>query len=427
VRAYYRAAGRSGAIVTTKIDADIQAVVCQFEEDLDPLEKGNLFILTDNRTGARYCECHVLASKIIAFATTDVPIDPKQPGYRANRDVVVNDTTFAAMKSDAVKRRAFSNVVTEYTREGTNPEKPLKIIGGQHRYEAIREAHAKEVDELHGLKVYFGLTMSQRIDAQLISNTNVDVSGALGDRIRETSRGPNLRSWCQDVGLLKPGQDFGDKKGRGKPITVDVARTFIQNYFDGKAIDWNQFPNIETTPMLYAVDSPKDDEKWDALLTAHPDVWSDEGLRRSGKEFVRLRDAQRAAFSGQKGKADFSEKAMNAAVLSAWALVSGVLHNNDVRLGRLFSIADAKGKDPLNAEALASGSHGTDSDSYRGLGYRSDPRERGRMTELFWMIAESGGSIKSNIVEVAIYKHYAKATAMDAKKKEAALTSSKAG
>ena len=111
----------------------------------------------------------LLAEKIVSLATTDVPLDPEeQPEYRANREIVADHTAFSAMKEDAKKRRSFSNIVAEFTTEFDEAH-PLKIIGGQHRFEAMKEALAEGVNESHGLKVYFGLTSEQRLDAQLIS------------------------------------------------------------------------------------------------------------------------------------------------------------------------------------------------------------------------------------------------------------------
>jgi len=46
---------------------------------------------------------------------------------------------------------------------------PIKVIGGQHRFEAIRFALENSADVLHGVKVYFALDMPQRLDVQLIS------------------------------------------------------------------------------------------------------------------------------------------------------------------------------------------------------------------------------------------------------------------
>ena len=201
---------------------------------LQPLEVGDVVhVLVDARTKARYCECHILASKLVQLSTTDVPLDPEyQPEYRANREIVTCHYAFERMKQDAIQRRCFSNLVTEFTTE-YNPDVPLKIIGGQHRFEAIKEAHAQGVDEYHGVKIYFGLDLDQRLDVQLISNTVIAVSADLYDRMQETVRGPELRDWCQKVELLADGQDFADKRQRGAALTVRAARTFIINYYAG--------------------------------------------------------------------------------------------------------------------------------------------------------------------------------------------------
>ena len=187
--------------------ADIQEALAQFIAKLKPVEAlESLILFTDNRTGARFYDCHISAGLLVASATPDVPLDPEQEEYRANREVVIDDDTFAAMKEDAKKGRTFSNLVTEFIPDGTDT--PLKIIGGQHRFQAIKEALNAGVDELHGIKVYFGLDNAQRLDAQLISNTNIEVSAALADRLKETYRGPHLRTWCQSVGLLGIKEDF---------------------------------------------------------------------------------------------------------------------------------------------------------------------------------------------------------------------------
>lgn len=91
----------------------------------------------------------------------------------------------------------------------------------------------------------------------------------------------------------------------------------------------------------------------------------------------------------------------------------GALQKNNVRLKRHFSLADSKGKDPLNAKALASGKHKTDAENYRGLGYRTDPKERGRFVELFLLQAESESGITTNSVDAAIKKYHAKLAHLD--------------
>src|SRR5882672_3197992 len=144
------------------------------------------------------------------FGTTDVPLDPEEQGeYKANRDIEEGSVAFQKMKDDAKQKRSFSNIVAEWRRD-SDSDSPLKIIGGQHRFEAIRHAVESEVDVFHGVKVYFDLDMAQRLDVQLISNTNIDISGDLIDRLRETAKGSALRDWCQNVGLLENGQQFAE-------------------------------------------------------------------------------------------------------------------------------------------------------------------------------------------------------------------------
>ena len=390
-------------------DTSCSELLAQFRAELEPLEQDSaLILLADNRTGAQYSECHVRAEKLIKFGTADVPLDPEQQSeYRANR-TLTDDAAFLQMQSDALGGRSFSNLVAEYI----PGEKPLKIIGGQHRFAAIGKALDASVNEYHGIKVYFGLDKTQRLDVQLISNTNIVVSGALVDRLRETFRGPSLRNWCQDVGLLKKDQDFGDRKVRGGAITVDLARSFIRNFYLGKEVDLKKYSTIETTPILYV--SGKEDRSWDDFLSENPDIWKDKKLRAAGIEFVRLIAAQRAAFAGKKGVADFSEKALNGAVLSAWAYAAGMFQKSAQRLQRHYALADATGSDPLNAQALAEGKHKTDGDNYRGLGYRTDPRERAQMVELFYILAEDGEKIRPKNISAAIYARFAKQAALDA-------------
>jgi hypothetical protein len=378
-----------------------------------PLEVEHLLLLRDNRTEAWYVECHVLANKLVELATVDVPLDPdEQSDYRANREIVEDHIAFEKMKDDAVGRRTFSNIVSEFNRT-FDQSHPIKVIGGQHRFTAIKEALKSGVDEYHGLKIYFDLDPDQRLDVQLISNTNIAVSTDLFDRMQETLAGPQLRTWCQSVGLLEPGQDFADRRQRSMPITVRAARTFIVNYFKGAKIPDKSFDSSDTTPS--SVKSGVNDSQWDELRKAKPALWQDKGVIAAGKAYSKLIQAQRAAFAtppgSKKAKAsqiDFAEKGLNFAVLSAWAFTAGILAKNHTRLARHFGLADQVGKDPLNAAALAKGKHKTDSDSYRGLGYRTDAKERGRLTELFFLQAEDGEGITSKKIDLAIKKYHAK-------------------
>jgi len=392
----------------------------KFLEDLakefQPLETNEqLLELTDNRTGARYCECHIKGTKLVALGTTDVPLDPEeQSEYRANREIVINNSAFGKMMQDAALRRSFSNIVAEYSKE-FDPEHPLKIIGGQHRFDAIRSALKIGADEYHGVKVYADLDMQQRLDVQLISNTNIAVSGDLVDRLQETFVGPQLRQWCQSVGLLAENQDFADAYERGGPISVKIARTFITNYYAGTMIDAKKFDSTDTTPTVCRSNGGVDEE-WEKVKEKHPKLWTDPDLAQAGKEFAQLVTAQRGAFSAKtnpRPKPDYPEKALNMAVMSAWAYVAGILRPNPTRLKRHFALRQSTGKDPLNAAALAKGRHKTDAQNYRGLGYRTDPRERGRFVELFFLQSEDGKGITPSAIDIAIKQYHVKQGQLD--------------
>jgi hypothetical protein len=241
-------------VVSKKLAIDkVKAEFSEFGARFLPLEATHPFnFLTDLRTGAKYCECHIKGSKLIELGTIDVPLDPdEQAEYRANREIVENASAYSKMKADAVSKRSFSNIVAEYNK-AFDSNHPLKIIGGQHRFEAIRIALENGIDEYHGVKVYLDLDMDQRLDVQLISNTNIAISGDLFDRMHETVKGPDLRNWCQSAGLLDEGQDFADRRERGGPISVQVARTFIVNYFLGRTVDSHTFDVSETIPILGA-------------------------------------------------------------------------------------------------------------------------------------------------------------------------------
>lgn len=389
-----------------------ESLVLEFIKTLEPFENvDTLHLFVDARTSALYSECHVKADKLISLATTDVPLDPEdQQEYRANRDIVADHSAFLAMKEDAKRHRRLSNIVTEYTTE-FEPDHPLKVIGGQHRYEAIKEALTSGVNEIHGIKVYFGLTSEQRLDAQLISNTVIAVPTDLFDRMHETMRGPELRDWCQKVGLLESGKDFADKRERGAQITVRAARTFILNYVSGENVAQNEFDKTDTSPKICK--SGVADNDWE-VIHKNKKIWKDTRLEAAGRAFAALVQAQRNAFEAKKtGTLDFKEKALNYAVLSAWAYTAGLLCNNQVRLGRHFTLKDQTGRDPLNATALAKGRHITDSENYRGLGYRTDAKERGRFVELFYLQAEKGEGISSPLVDLAIKKYHAKQAVLE--------------
>lgn len=165
---------------------------------------------------------------------------------------------------------------------------------------------------------------------------------------------------------------------------------------------------MATTPVLFK--SGNSENEWQEVKTSHPDLWSNQGLAQAGAEFAALIKAQRDAFSKkEKPKIDQPEKALNLAVIAAWAFVAGVLRNNAPRLERHFALKNKTNKDPLNADELAKGRHVlTDDPAYRGLGYRTDPQERGRFAELFFLQAENGKGITKSAIDIAIKQYHAK-------------------
>lgn len=386
----------------------------EFCSKFSPVEE-TINIFEDEITRALFCECHIYANKIVTLSTIDSPLDSEnQPDYRANRDVAVDNTAFLQMKEDAISKRSFSNIVAEYITT-FDEDHPLKIIGGQHRYIAIAEAfNNNHVNQLHGIKVYFGLNTEQRLDVQLISNTNIAVSSDLLDRMLETVKGPELRTWCQKVGLLNATEDFADRKQRGGKFTVRAARTFIMNFYLGISIKSKDFPNVKTMPTIAKTGGI--DEDWENLKKQHPEMWSNAHLEVAGKKFSELVEKQRNYYAkGNKSKnSDFADKALSYAVLSAWAFIAGNLQDNNVRLQRHYGLNNVTNSDPLNAKVLAKARHKSDPDNYRGLGTRTDVKDRGRLVELFYFQAEKGTGISKELANAAIAKYYAKQAAIEA-------------
>lgn len=195
-------------------------------------------------------------------------------------------------------------------------------------------------------------------------------------------------------------------------ITVRSARTFIVNFYRGQSIRTQRFSSVDTTPIVCK--SGQIDADWEEIRDSHADLWQDTNLEYAGRRFANLIQAQRRAFNKNSSNrrnsrnVDFEEKALNFAILASWAFVAGLLQGNETRLLRHYDLDTTSNKDPLNAVALAKGRHKTDPENYRGLGYRTDPKERGRLVELFYLQAEKGDGITSSLIDIAIKKHHLK-------------------
>ncbi|MCC8154880.1 MAG: hypothetical protein LIP01_12180 [Tannerellaceae bacterium] len=391
--------------VENKTKELIQDEIEEFADKFHPAEN-MLYVIMDKCTNAVFCECHISADVLLDLCTVDVPLDPEeQPDYRANREIVEDSGAFLQMKIDVKKGRVFSNIVAEYNTD-FDEEHPLKIVGGQHRINAISEAFSEGVSVYHGVKIYFDLNIEQRLDVQLISNTNIDVSADLLDRMMETVKGPELRDWCHQVGLLDEKSDFADKNQRGNSITVREARTFILNYYRGMKV--KEFDKEKTDGIIAKTGGI--DEEWETLKAENRDLWNNKKLQNAGKEFARLAKRQMEYYSedGKNALKEYADKAFNYAILAAWTFTSGLLESNPVRLNRHFELPENSKKDPLNAEALAAARHKSDPENYRGLGTRTEAKERGRLIELFYLQAENGKGINKSLINLALSKYFAK-------------------
>lgn len=401
--------------VENKTKELIQDEIEEFADKFHPAEN-MLYVIMDKCTNAVFCECHISADILLDLCTVDVPLDPEeQPDYRANREIVEDSGAFLQMKIDAKKGRVFSNIVAEYNTD-FDEEHPLKIVGGQHRINAIFEAFSEGVSVYHGVKIYFDLNIEQRLDVQLISNTNIDVSADLLDRMMETVKGPELRDWCHQVGLLDEKSDFADKKQRGNSITVREARTFILNYYRGMKV--KEFDKEKTDGIIAKTGGI--DEEWETLKAENRDLWNNKKLQNAGKEFARLAKRQKEYYSedGKNALKEYADKTFNYAILAAWAFTAGLLESNPVRLNRHFELPENSKKDPLNAEALAAARHKSDPENYRGLGTRTEAKERGRLIELFYLQAENGKGINKSLINLALSKYFAKQANLEVIKAE---------
>jgi hypothetical protein len=118
--------------------SELESLVEQFVAALDPVEGEKLLLFRDDCTGAIFTECHLAADTMLKYSTDDVPLDPDASGeYRANRQLVDDHAAFKQMEADALKGRSFSNFVCEFV---PGKLRPLEIIGGQHRYNAVKGA-----------------------------------------------------------------------------------------------------------------------------------------------------------------------------------------------------------------------------------------------------------------------------------------------
>lgn len=349
-----------------------------------------LLILFDNKSQTFYCECHIFAKDFTDLGDPDATIDPDlQEEFRANRQLEPENYYFQQMISDAVQGRQFSDLVIEYN-TSYNDTKPLKILGGQHRNEAIKKALSRKTNQLHGIRVYFNLNKDQRAEIMKISNTNINVSPDLRDRIEEQRLTPvnMLRNLCNEAGILKSGEDFGDKRRYEDEFlpTVRMMRSFVVNYFMG--VDYRgDIDKDAYSPYLCSSGRELDKEYLKIFKKFEKQkAFNEANLNQVGKMFAKLHEKQfkKAENIKSPAKQEYKIKAFHLSVISSWAFASGVLQRDSKRIKKLYELSDNSGDDdPLNAIAMSKAKHKTDPETYRGLGTRSDEKERGRLLQLF--------------------------------------------
>lgn len=390
-----------------------------FLKAFKPLETSSgtkLFLHFDEKSGSYYVCCHLLGSILSHHCDTEATIDPDEEDeiYKLNREITEDQAAYKQMENDALKGRAFEDIVLEYD-TSYRPKKPLKVYGGQHRLRAITKAQGSKSLIYHGVRVYFNLSREQKVEIATVNNTSIAVPNDLLDRMREQLLGSELRDWCQQVGLLGSGQDFADRRSPDTP-TVRLVRTLIVNYHLGI-----QVPTIDVFHQPVICKSGGLDEEY---LTVRESInWNNSSLLDMGKQFARLHKKQREAVIARDrdNYAEYARKALSLSVVASWAFAVGLFQEQPQYLKVHYSIPDSAvpPEDPLNAKALSQACQkGIDPDTYRGLGTRSSPKELGRMLEVFLVLATKAKKkrINKELANAAIQSYEAKRAVFEANK-----------
>lgn len=384
--------------------------VCTFEN----LNNISLVLMHDKKSAANYIICHIRAKKLAVLADLDAVLSPDDDEeYKLNRNIYLNESAYQSMKSDALLGRSFEDIVVEFD-NSYHSNKPLKVFGGQHRITALSNALGDGVNELHGVRVYFNLSIEQRLEIAIVNNTSIAISNDLLERMQEEALGSELRDWCQKVGILEPRNNFADRRTQSGIPTVRIVRTLIMNFYQAQKVNIESFyqPIIANANNFKEYETIRNSIKWD-----------DESLNEMGKQFSSLHKKQYSVVKNRdKNKSnEFAIKAMHPTVVAAWGYATGLFQSDKSKLKIHYSLPDkaTKTKDPLNAEALLNASlKGVDPDSYRGLGSRQGPQETGRMLEVFIVHADKSPEhgISKELANAAIKSYTAKKAKYDADK-----------
>jgi hypothetical protein len=362
--------------------------------------------------------CHIKSQELVKRTDLKATITHDDEAediiYKLNREITEDHIAYIKMEEDAKEGRSFEDMVMEYDKT-YNDQKPLKVYGGQHRITAISNAKELQNNIYHGIRVYFDLDKSQKVEIATVNNTSITVPNDLLDRMREELLGKELRKWCQEVGLLDKKMDFADRRSPDIP-TVRVVRMLLVNFYLGinKSID------IFHQPVL--IKSGAEDDKYIELRKSIN--WNDEALLEMGREFAKLNKVQHEKINVRKKDnfAEFSRKALSYSVVASWSYAAGLFQNTNEQLKILYSLPNNLSdlEDPLNAKALSQARlKSTDPDTYRGLGARSSPNELGRMLEVFIILCTKSAQIKKitlGLANAAIQSYEAKKAMLAASK-----------
>jgi hypothetical protein len=400
-------------------DERTKEIISEFIQKLKPFEislGAKLVLYFDQKSRAYYTLCHLPAKTLSNSCDLEASLDGNEDDeeiYKLNRNITEDKVAYKIMENDAKNGRSFEDLVIEYD-ENYKPARPLKVYGGQHRLQAIKKSVSSQPEVLHGVRIYFNLSKDQKVEIATVNNTSIAVPNDLLDRMQEQLLGPELRDWCQKVGLLEDGQDFADKKDPVAP-TVVVARTLIINFFRGLNAGKENFHQ----PLVCK--SGGRDENYDKLRSSVD--WSDAKLIQMGECFAELHRVQRLTVNERKkdSYAEYARKALSMAVVASRVYASGLLQGDSGALESLYSLPKrvSTPNDPLNAKALSEARHkGIDPDTYRGLGTRNNSNELGRMLEVFIVLATQSTRkvITKDLANAAIKSYEAKKATHEANK-----------
>lgn len=214
---------------------------------IEIINGASLVLMYDKKSDAYYFNCHLDSKAIAQKFDLNAVLDPEDSEeYKLNRKLYTDTYAYQMMAKDAKNGRSFEDLVVEYD-FSYRPEKPFKVFGGQHRVQAISDALKGGSGVVpHGMRVYFGLTIEQKVEIATVNNTSITVADDLLDRMQEELLGDDLRKWCQTVGLLAKSQNFADKRNADGVPTVRIARTLVVNFYLGR----NSKPGSQALPIV---------------------------------------------------------------------------------------------------------------------------------------------------------------------------------